>query len=73
MRSLDQRRAAAAYAGIGEAENGVVEMARRLPDMLRTNGLLATWAFLVAKELKENRQPTPLRYASWCPKTIGTT
>jgi hypothetical protein len=60
VRSLDQRRAAAAYAGIGEAKKDVVVLARKLPDMLRTNGLLATWAFLLSKELKDKPTPTPL-------------
>lgn len=61
MRSLDQRRAAAAYREIGDAHPDVVSLARSLPDMLRTNGLLATWAFLLTKEKKKDRQPTPLR------------
>lgn len=60
MKSLDQRRAAAAYREIGDAHPDVVNLARGLPDMLRTNGLLATWAFLLTKEKKNPRQPTPL-------------
>lgn len=56
-RSLDQRRAASAYAAIVTMPKKAAELAIRLPAMLQINGLLATWAFLLAKEKKE---PTPL-------------
>lgn len=61
MRSLDQRRAASAYGAIATAPPGAVDLARRLPSMLQANGLLATWAFLLAKERKAPRQ-TPLPF-----------
>lgn len=49
-RSLDQQRAANAYAAAVPGE-GDVDF-QRLPAMLQTNGLLATWAFLLAKKDK---------------------
>lgn len=49
MKSLDQRRAAAAYAAMEGADPDTLRMARKLPAMLQTNGLLATWAFLLSK------------------------
>lgn len=58
MRSLDQRRAASAYAAIEKAPKKAAELAIRLPAMLQINGLLATWAFLLAKEGKG--EPTPV-------------
>lgn len=50
-RSLDQKRAANAYAAALPAGEGEVDFSR-LPAMLQINGLLATWAFLLSK--KEN-------------------
>lgn len=61
MRSLDQRRAAAAYGAIATARPGAVDLARKLPSMLQTNGLLATWAFLLPKEIRAPGQ-TPLPF-----------
>ena len=58
LRSLDQLRAASAYAAIETAPKKAAEMASRLPAMLQINGLLATWAFLLAQEGKGN--PTPV-------------
>lgn len=58
LRSLDQRRAASAYATITAAPKKVAELAIRLPAMLQINGLLATWAFLLSQEGKGN--PTPV-------------
>lgn len=51
-RSLDQRRAASAYA-YAASPNAEMEWAQKLPAMLQINGLLATWAFLLGK--KQNR------------------
>ena len=48
LRSLDQRRAASAYAYAAAAAD--LDRAQKLPAMLQVNGLLATWAFLLAKE-----------------------
>lgn len=59
MRSLDQRRAAAAYAAIDAAHGDAVELARKLPSMLQINGLLASWAFLLGKERKGQATPLP--------------
>lgn len=56
MRSLDQRRAAAAYRAVATAPPGAVDLARKLPSMLQINGLLATWAFLLPKN------PSPLPF-----------
>lgn len=49
MRTLDQVRAATAYAVIAGAGDDAVDLARGLPEMLRQNGLLAVWAFCLAK------------------------
>ncbi len=49
LRSLDQRRAASAYAYAG-APQASLDWAQKLPALLQVNGLLATWAFLLAKE-----------------------
>ena len=50
MRSLDQIRAAHAYQAIAHARNGTREISIKLPTMLQVNGLLATWAHLLAKK-----------------------
>lgn len=50
MRSLDQLRAARAYQVMESASSELVDLAQKLPALLRTNGLLATWAFCLAKE-----------------------
>lgn len=55
MRSLDQRRAALAYQAIAGADADTVRLARGLPDLLRTNGLLAAWAFLIKKDMKKTK------------------
>lgn len=52
---LEQVRATRAFAAAAEAVREdraatFLGAARRLPEMLRTNGLLAGWAFLLAKE-----------------------
>jgi CRISPR/Cas system CMR-associated protein Cmr5 small subunit len=47
--SLDQRRAASAYA-YAASPSADLERAQKLPMMLQINGLLATWAFLLAKK-----------------------
>lgn len=51
---LEQLRASRAFAAANEARPGgaaeFLGTARRLPEMLRTNGLLAAWAYLLAKE-----------------------
>jgi CRISPR type III-B/RAMP module-associated protein Cmr5 len=64
MRSLDQIRAAHAYAALDTASDEEAELARRLPDMLRTNGLLATWAFLIKKERDKEEVSKPPLLAS---------
>jgi CRISPR/Cas system CMR-associated protein Cmr5 small subunit len=58
LRSLDQRRAASAYAYAATAPKKAAELAIRLPAMFQINGFLATWAFLLAKEGK--KEPTPV-------------
>lgn len=47
--SLDQRRAASAYAYAARPDAGL-DWAQKLPAMFQVNGLLATWAFLLAKD-----------------------
>ncbi|MEW6364128.1 MAG: type III-B CRISPR module-associated protein Cmr5 [Acidobacteriota bacterium] len=52
MKSLDQLRAERAY-GTAESNKGnkdFADLAEKLPTMFQTNGLLATWAFLLAKK-----------------------
>ncbi len=49
LRSLDQRRAASAYAYAGDPEASL-DWAQKLPALLQVNGLLATWAFLLGKK-----------------------
>ncbi len=49
LRSLDQRRAASAYA-YAASPAADLDWAQKLPMMLQINGLLATWAFLLAKK-----------------------
>lgn len=52
--SLEQIRARRAYAAVAEHQHhGIIEWAERLPVMLQTNGLLATWAHLLDKAQKE--------------------
>jgi hypothetical protein len=58
LRSLDQRRAASAYAYAATAPKKAAELAIRLPAMFQINGFLATWAFLLAREGK--KEPTPV-------------
>lgn len=48
LRSLDQRRAASAYAYAATPDVDL-DRAQKLPAMFQINGLLATWAFLLAK------------------------
>lgn len=48
MRSLDQRRAASAYT-YAATPNAGLDWAQKLPAMFQINGLLAAWAFLLAK------------------------
>lgn len=48
LRSLDQRRAASAY-GYAATPTADLDWAQKLPVMFQINGLLATWAFLLAK------------------------
>ncbi len=50
MRSLDQVRAARAYAVVEGASSDLLDVAKKLPAILHRNGLLATWAFCLAKE-----------------------
>jgi len=59
MVDLEQLRARHAFARIGPVAQreglraDVLALARRLPEMLQTNGLLASWAFLLAKRDRE--------------------
>ena len=59
MVDLDQVRARHAFARMGPVAEReglraeVLALARRLPEMLQTNGLLAAWAFLLAKRERE--------------------
>jgi len=55
MLSLDQMRAESAYRAIDELGADALDLARKLPVMLQTNGLLATWAFLLAKKQTHRR------------------
>lgn len=52
MRNLEQIRAARAYGTVATARDEELDFAIKLPVMLRTNGLLATWAFLINKREK---------------------
>ncbi len=52
MPNREQTRAQYAYAA---AENIDGDIAKKLPMLLRTNGLLATWAFLMAKGKKDGK------------------
>ncbi len=49
LRSLDQRRAASAYA-FAATPAADLDRAQKLPAMFQINGLLATWGFLLAKK-----------------------
>lgn len=59
MVDLEQLRASHAFGRIGplstkeELRDGLLGLARRLPEMLQINGLLATWAFLQTKQERE--------------------
>lgn len=50
MRSLEQLRAANAFAALDGAGEEVLNHAVELPLMLQKNGLLAAWAYLLAKD-----------------------
>ncbi len=54
MKNLEQIRAKNAYEFVDNVVNGTFAdfktHAQKLPMMLRTNGLLATWAFLMGKD-----------------------
>lgn len=47
--NLEQIRAQHAFEAAAGKDAEFLNLARSLPQMLRTNGLLATWAFLLAK------------------------
>lgn len=49
MRNLDQIRAERALQAARTLQDGAIELAKKLPQMLRSNGLLATWLFLCDK------------------------
>jgi CRISPR/Cas system CMR-associated protein Cmr5 small subunit len=49
VRSLDQSRAASAYA-YAASPKAEMDWAQKLPTLLQINGLLATWAFLLGKK-----------------------
>lgn len=53
MKTLDQLRAARAYATMAAADEDTLSRARALPAMLHLNGLLAVWAFFLAKNLRQ--------------------
>ncbi len=44
-----------------EADSDLTTMAKQLPTMLRVNGLLSTWAFLLSKEKKSKAASTCLQ------------
>ncbi len=54
MINLEQERAAFAFTNVkpNSKLNGFASAAKNLPAMIQSNGLLATWAFLLAKEKK---------------------
>lgn len=49
QRSLDQIRAEGAFNGLRDAAAATLDLSEKLPAMLQTNGLLATWAHCLAK------------------------
>jgi CRISPR type III-B/RAMP module-associated protein Cmr5 len=51
--NLEQIRARNAFAAAACKEPEFLNLARSLPQMLQTNGLLGTWAFLLAKAGRE--------------------
>jgi CRISPR/Cas system CMR-associated protein Cmr5 small subunit len=57
--NLDQIRASHAFSAVQRIPDGrkgeFLQLARRLPVMLQTNGLLATWAHLLAKGGESSR------------------
>jgi CRISPR/Cas system CMR-associated protein Cmr5 small subunit len=57
--NLQQIRASHAFSSVQKIPKGTqgdfLQLARKLPVMLQTNGLLATWAHLLAKGGKEHR------------------
>lgn len=53
--SLDQLRAGRAYARVTRASGQELALAQDLPTMLQRNGLVATWAFCLAKGKQEHR------------------
>ncbi len=58
--NLDQVRADDAFSFVqglakGEEQEKFLGIARKLPAMLQTNGLLATWAYLLSKKKVEGR------------------
>lgn len=58
MKSLEQIRAKYAFeiaSQVGQNKE-FLSLARNIPSMLQTNGLLATWAFLLAKDKPEHRR-----------------
>jgi CRISPR/Cas system CMR-associated protein Cmr5 small subunit len=53
--NLEQVRAQHAYEAAADQDPDFLNLARSLPQMLQTNGLLATWAFLLAKDENPHR------------------
>jgi CRISPR/Cas system CMR-associated protein Cmr5 small subunit len=53
--NLDQIRAQHAYQAAAGENTDFLNLARSLPQMLQTNGLLATWAFLLARNESPHR------------------
>lgn len=56
-KNMDQIRAEAAYRDVGECrgDQDVLRLCVKMPAMLQANGLLASWAFLLAKRAKPGK------------------
>lgn len=70
LRSLDQRRAASAY-GFAATPDVDLDRAQKLPAMFQINGLLATWAFLLAKKEQDVLSPLLQHLRSVMPEAEG--
>ena len=71
MQSLEQIRAQHAYAKAAEIsisgdKDSFLSLARSLPAMLQGNGLLATWAFLLAKDSSEHKKVRQALFQHLC-------
>jgi CRISPR/Cas system CMR-associated protein Cmr5 small subunit len=59
--NLEQIRAQHAFEAAAGKDADFLNLARSLPQMLQTNGLLGTWAFLLARARKERSHADVLR------------